>query len=336
MNYMSMRDFLEFPIFRLCKKYLILGAFIFIGLNGHAQTFFTSTHVPKWHQQVDQPALVGKSEGIRAFAAYRYQWVGIDGAPMTIYAGADMKLPLKNVSGGVFFAHDRVGAVSFTSAHLSLAYSIPVKKNHLNIGMKMGMNSMMLDGSKLTTPTDNVGIIDPILNDNKQSAFRPELGIGMSYVHSLFHIGAFVNNIGDFKTKLNGMNVNFNTDFGRYYGVVGAVDIPVGKQFSLEPSFLLRTNAIHYQFDVSLATTFQEKYTLGLGTRGYNKKSFESLMIITRIKLLPQISVMYSFDLTLNKINTVSHGSHEASFLYVIPKDFNTKRAKIVNHPRYL
>lgn len=333
---MSMRDNPSFLIFMPDKKYILLCAFLILYFTGRAQVFFNSTHIPKWHQQVDQPALVGHSEGIRTFGAFRYQWIGIEGAPMTVYAGADMKLPVKNLSGGVFFAHDRAGAAAFTSANLSLAYSIPVKKNYISIGAKVGLNNMSLDGSKLTTPTGNIGTEDPILIGEKQSAIRPDLGIGVSYIHSVFHVGAFVNNVADFKSKLNGITTEFNTDFGRYYGLTGGAEIPVSQKISIDPAILLRMNEIHYQIDVSLATTIQKKYTIGLGARGYNKKSFESLMFITRIKILPKMSVMYSFDLLLNKINTVSHGSHEVSFLYVIPKDFNTKRAKIINHPRYL
>lgn len=333
---MSMRDNPSVFIFGQYKKCILVCAFLLLSYNGWTQVFFNSTHIPKWHQQVDQPALVGNSEGIRTFGAFRYQWVGIEGAPMTVYAGADMKLPLKNVSGGVFFAHDRVGAATFTSANLSLAYAIPVKKNFISIGARAGLNSMSLDGSKLVTPSGNIGVEDPILSGEKQSAIRPDIGIGVSYIHSIFHVGAFVNNIADFKSKLNGLTTEFNTDFGRYYGLVGGAQIPVNQKISIDPTILLKMNAIHYQIDVSLAATLQEKYTIGLGARGYNKKSFESLMFITKIKILPKMSVMYSFDLLLNKINTVSHGSHEVSFLYVIPKNFNVKGTKVINHPRYL
>lgn len=333
---MSMGKAFEILIRSLNRKWFFFCVSILLGHNGWSQVFFNSTHTPIWHQQVEQPALMGQSEGIRTIAAYRYQWVGIEGAPMTVYAGADMKLPLKNISGGVFFSHDRAGASAYTSANISLAYSIPVKKNFLSIGARLGMMNMMLDGSRLISPSDNLGTEDPILSDSKESAIRPDIGIGISYVHSIFHIGAFVNNIADFKTRLNGVSADFNTDFGRYLGVGGAARIPVSNKITLDPSFLLRMNMIHYQLDVSLAATIQDKYTFGIGSRGYTKRSFESLMLITKIKILPKVSVMYSFDLTLNRIQAVSHGSHEVSFLYVIPKNYKSNSTKIINHPRYL
>lgn len=336
MNEMSMGKASEILIRYLNPKWFFFCVSILIGHNGWSQVFFNSTHTPIWHQQVDQPALMGQSEGIRTIAAYRYQWVGIEGAPMTVYAGADMKLPLKNISGGVFFSHDRAGASSYTSANLSLAYAIPVKSNFLSIGARFGMMNMMLDGSRLIPPSDNLGIEDPILSGSKESGIRPDIALGISYVHSFFNIGAFVNNVTDFKTKLNGMNVDFNTDFGRYLGIGGAARIPVSNKISLDPAFLMRMNMIHYQLDVSLAATIMDKYTFGIGSRGYTKNSFESLMLITKMKILPKVSVMYSFDLTLNRIETVAHGSHEISVSYVIPKIYKSNNTKIVNHPRYL
>lgn len=324
----------------LKNKYLLM-CFLVIGLVAFsldisAQTFFNSTHISTWHQQFDQPALSGQSEGIRAFATYRYQWIGIEGAPSTVFAGADMKLPLKNSSGGVFIAHDRVGATAFTSAHMTYAYSIPIKKNSLNIGAKLGLVNMQLDGSKLIAPSDNIGIEDPLLNSSKSSSIRPELGMGIAFNHPIFHVQLYVNNIADFKSKLDGIDNKFDTYYGRYAGLGAGAKIDINEKISLDPTILLRSDFVNYQFDISLSATLLKKYSFGVGSRGYNKKSFESLFFITNIKLPKDIGLMYSFDLSLNSLQTVSHGSHEISIQYIIPKKYLTNRTKIINHPRYL
>lgn len=321
---------------KLCKddlRIFLFLALVFVSFNIQAQVFFNSTHVSIWNQQIEQPALVGNSEGIRTVAAYRYQWVGIEGAPMTAYAGADMKLPLKNLSGGVLLSHDRAGATNYTGVDLSMAYSIPIKNNKINIGAKLGLKSMMIDGSKLTTPTPGD---DPLLSRTKESALRPNVGIGIAYIHSVFHIGAFVENVGDFKAKLSGLNTNFKTDFGRYYGIEAAADIPIGSNINIQPAVFLRINDYNHQIDISLATNIFDKYTLGLGARGYNKNSFESLILMTKVDLSKNISIMYSYDIVMNEVRTVSMGSHELGFQYIIPKDYASKRTKIINHPRYL
>lgn len=321
---------------KLCKeswKYLLFILIVFVSSPTHAQVFYNSTHISTWNQQVDQPALVGNSDGIRAIATYRYQWVGMEGAPMTVYAGADMKLPLKNLSGGVFLSHDRAGATSYTGVDLSMAYSIPMKENSFNIGAKLGMKSMMLDGSKLSTPTSAE---DPLLSMTKESAFRPNIGLGVAFIHRAFHVGAFVDNVGNFKAQLNGANTSFKTDFGRYFGLEAAANIPVGANINIQPSVFLRINDYNHQIDISLVTNIFERYSIGMGARGYTKNSFESLIVMSKVDLSKSISMMYSFDIVMNEIKTVSHGSHEVSFQYIIPKDFTAKRTKIINHPRYL
>jgi type IX secretion system PorP/SprF family membrane protein len=317
-------------------KYFLVIVLVFMSFDISAQVFFNSTHISTLHQQFDQPALSGQSEGIRAFAAYRYQWVGIEGAPSTIFAGVDMKLPLKNSSGGFFIAHDRVGATAFTSAHMTYAYSIPIKKNTLSVGAKLGIVNMQLDGSKLITPSDNIGIEDPLLNSSKSSSIRPELGMGIAFNHPVFHVQMYVNNLADFKSKIDGIDDKFETYYGRYAGLGAGAKIAINEKISLDPTILLRSDFINYQFDISLSTTFLKKYSLGLGSRGYNKKSFESLFFITKIIFPKDIGLMYSYDWSLNSLQTVSNGSHEISIQYIIPKKYLTNRTKIINHPRYL
>lgn len=317
------------------RSFILIGLFI-MSFNIQAQVFFNSTHISSWHQQFEQPALSGQSEGIRTFAAYRYQWLGIEGAPQSFFAGADMKLPIKNSSGGVFVAHDRAGATAFTSAHMTYAYSIPIKNNSLNIGAKVGLVNMRLDGSKLIAPSDNIGIEDPLLNSNKSSSIRPELGMGVAFNHPTFHVQLFVNNFTNFKSRLDGVDIEFDTYYGRYAGLGTGAEIPINSKISLNPTFFFRTDFVNSQFDISLSTTFLEKYSLGVGSRGYNKRSFESLFLITKIKLSKEIVLMYSYDKSLNSLKTVSQGSHELSIQYVIPKKYVSNRTKIMNHPRYL
>lgn len=320
--------------FNLCfLLVIVLGLFSF---DINAQVFFNSTHISTWHQQFEQPALSGQAEGIRTFAAYRYQWVGIEGAPSTIFAGADMKLPLKNSSGGLFVAHDRAGATAFTSAHMTYAFSIPIKMNTLSIGAKIGIVNMQIDGSKLVAPSDNIGIEDPLLNGSKSSSIRPELGIGMAFNHPMYHVQLFVNNLADFKSKIDGINNKFDANYGRYAGLGVEAKIPINNKISLDPTLLLRSDFINYQFDISLSATLMKKYSFGVGSRGYNKKSLESLFFITKIILPKEIGLMYSYDLSLNSLQTVSNGSHEISIQYIIPKKYLTNRTKIINHPRYL
>jgi|GEM_PF-3021189 len=316
-------------------RLICVGIFVFHYMVGAAQVYFPSSHFT-WHPQIDQPALMGNSEGIRMLGGYRYQWVGIDGAPMTVYAGADMKLPLKNSSGGVHIAHDRAGASTYTSAKLSYAYSVRIGDNKLNLGVQLGFLNIGLDGTKLVAPTDGISPDDDLINRGKSSAFRPEIGIGAAYIHNKFWVGASVHNLAGFKAKMDGLSTTFNADFGRYLAVQAGSVIPLSSRFSLDPGLLMRTDLVNWQLEAAILATLDKRYSLGVGARGYNNKSIESLLVLSKISISKNFSLMYSYDATLNKIRQVSGGTHEISLGYIIPKTAPSRSAKTINHPRYL
>lgn len=330
----SMRD-KSFTInLRSVLPYFMMGGMLLFFGKIQAQVFFNSTHIPVFHPQFEQPALMGSHQEVRLMGAYRYQWAGIEGAPMTMYLGGDMPLPVKNLSGGVFVSHDRAGATYYTQANMALSYAIPFKVGKLNVGAKLGLVNTALDGSKLITPNPNDE--DPTLYAEKESGIRPDVSLGFAYIHKFFQFGAYMSNVADFQTSIKGLDADANYSFGRYVGIGGNADIPVGKDFSLKPSLLMRTDLINFQMDVSLSASYQNKYSLGLGYRGYNKLSNESLSVISKIHIVKDLAFMYSYDVTLNELNKVGNGSHEISLEYVFPKKFISNRTKIVNNPRYL
>ena len=108
--------------------------------------FFNSTHI-RSGTTVDQPALMGQSEGIRTIAAYRYQWVGIERCSYDCLCRGRCKLPLKNISGGVFSHICIEVGLQHIQVQISLLH-IPYRlKEFSEYGCKAWMIDMMLDGS---------------------------------------------------------------------------------------------------------------------------------------------------------------------------------------------
>ena len=320
----------------VCIIFLIL-VFLFPFSETDAQVFFNSTHTSVWNKQYDQPALVGQSNSLRSVAAYRSQWNNLEGAPQTFYFGSDVHLPIKNLGGGIFIAHDRLGATAFTTAKISLSYSVRFKKSLISAGLSTGLANTMIDGSKITTPSTNIGIQDPILNQQKESGMRPDLGVGIAYIHQFIQADLFFNNIVNSTTSLNGSTQELIVGFGRYAGLGAVGNIPLGtSSFSLNPGFLLKTDFNKYQIDAFLTSSYEKKYTFGLGFRGYNKISSESLIVLARIKIVDRFSVGYSYDFNLSKLEKVNRGSHELSLQYDYLIKYQSNRTKIVNHPRFL
>lgn len=321
------------------KSVTIIITFLTLGFSSTkllAQTFPLSSHY-MWNPQVEQPALTGQSDGIRLLGGYRHQWTNIEGAPMTAYAGADMKLPLKNSSAGIFLHYDKTGLMSSTQAKISYSYAQPLTQNSvISIGVHAGILSTGINGSGITTPGGSGGNDDGALPVGRTSGLRPELGLGVAYKNKNLYGGIFAHNILGSTATIQGQNASLTTDFGRHFGMQVGGEIPVANEFTLDPTLLLRTDFINFQVDFSTKVTYKERFSLGLGLRGYNKASFESLITLIGIGVTKDLGIRYSYDINLSPLNLVNKGSHELSIAYLIPKNAPSKKSKMLNHPRFL
>jgi type IX secretion system PorP/SprF family membrane protein len=316
--------------------YVLFVAFAAVPGRVSAQSFPLSSHF-LWNPQAEQPALAGSAEGIRLAAGFRYQWVGIEGAPQTAYAGADMKLPIKNSSAGIWLSYDRTGLMSFTQARLSYAYAQPLSdKSTLSIGVHAGIVSIGLDGSRITTPGGQGGNDDDLLPRERSNGFRPEIGFGINYKHEVFYAGVFLQNAAGLTSQINGLNGSFRADYGRYMGLQAGAVIPVGQNFSIDPAVILRADLNNFQLDFATMITYNQRFSAGVGVRGYNNSSLESLLALMRIGLTKDLALRYSFDANLLSLNSVTRGSHEISIGYLIPREAPSRKGKVINHPRFL
>jgi hypothetical protein len=110
----------------------------------------------------------------------------------------------------------------------------------------------------------------------------------------------------------------------------------VSKDFSIKPSLVLNSDFKEFQTDFSLMAGYKDFIFLGLNVRGYNKKSFESLSPIVSVNPVKNLKLVYSYDVSLNKLNQVNKGSHEITLNYLLPNNKLYKRPKSVNNPRFL
>jgi type IX secretion system PorP/SprF family membrane protein len=323
-------------LLRYTYIYALLVAFAAVPGGVSAQSFPLSSHF-LWNPQAEQSALAGSSDGIRLAAGYRYQWVGIEGAPQTAYVGADMKLPIKNSSAGIWVSYDKTGLLSFTQARLSYAYAQPLSASStLSIGVHAGIVSIGLDGSRITTPGGQGGNDDDLLPRERNNGFRPEIGFGINYKHKVFYAGVFLQNAAGLSSQINGLNGDFRADYGRYLGLQAGAVMPVGKNFSIDPSIIVRADFNNIQIEVASMLTYIERFSAGIGVRGYNNSSLESLLALMRIGLTKDLALRYSFDANLLSLNSVTSGSHEISIGYLIPKEAPSRKGKVINHPRFL
>lgn len=155
------------------------------------------------NQYLANPAMAGIDSGLHLNAAYRKQWTGMEGAPVTQFFTADYAMG-KRVGWGVNVFNDKAGLINRTRAAVSYAYHLPLSQDGktLHFGLSLGMNFQRLDYK----------LIDGEINDPSIGAFNRrddyfEAEFGMAYVHKGLTLQAALPNI---RSLVSGENKGVN------------------------------------------------------------------------------------------------------------------------------
>ena len=186
----------------MMKKLLVLSFAILLSLASFGQSRKSMSQFSHL-QGYFNPALTAY-EGSMVKGLVRNQWVGWEGTPKTYFISAE--LDFANLGGssdlgknavGVNLINDEYGA--FTESELILSYATRIRISE-NAGLRMGaglnINSIRLDGTRLTTEEAD----DPILAQYIEGFAEMnvlDLNIGMSLTHPNYYISYGVNNINE-------------------------------------------------------------------------------------------------------------------------------------------
>ncbi len=318
------------------NKYVTI-AMLFFACSVNAQIQPITSHY-MFNPQISNPAFYGKNDGINFGANYRHQWAQLDGQPRTVSVFADAAIPQAHGGIGLTVTNDMLGAFNNTTFNVGYAFIQDInKKFKIAIGINAGATFSKLDGTRLITPqgTGN-DLNDDDLSNQIQKSIRPNLSAGISFVHKYIETGIVYTNIINSKDKFKGEINTLNPKYGGVLQVYASSKVKIGDDFSVRPSLVLNTDFKEFQTDFSCMAGYKDYVSLGFNVRGYNKKSFESLSPIISVGPLKNICIIYSYDVSLNKLNTVNKGSHEITLNYFLPNKKLYKTPKIINNPRFL
>jgi type IX secretion system PorP/SprF family membrane protein len=78
------------------------------------------------------------------------------------------------------------------------------------------------------------------------------------------------------------------------------------EKLQIRPQLLIRTDLVKASMDVNSLFIYKNRYTLGLTYR-----TSDALCILAGYTVRNKFTISYSYDLTINKLSSVSRGSHE-------------------------
>ena len=298
-------------------QYIFFAAALLLStLNSYAQQEPKFTHY-MYNTLSFNPAYAGSRDAMSILGLGRFQWVGLDGAPITQTFQVHSPI-VKGLNMGLSFVNDKIGPTSNSNLNIDLAYRFNLGKGHrLSIGIKGGVDFLENRLSSLIIDQPN----DPLFSQNV-SLTLPNAGIGIYYDHTNFYAGFSIPKLVEH--RINGGNADLKR---HYYFIVGGY-IPVSKTIDLKPTALVKVVAgSPVQIDGTLEMIFVKKVSIGAFYR-----SLDGVGAILGYNILPNFRIGYSFDWPLTEISRAGqYGSHEVMFRYDLRF---TKTNKIVS-PRY-
>ncbi len=308
----------------------VLVAMMWAGVSVvHAQSdaqFTQYYEVPAYYNA----GAIGTTDLLRIRGGMRMQWVGIDNAPRSFVATADMPLKLmgRRWAVGLVLNQGSMGLYRSMNLGTRVAYHQPLFKGRLSVGLGVGFVDQSFKGSEVFLPDGDdyhQGSDDAIpTTDIRGNAL--DLSLGAYYTHRWFWAGISVNHLNSPTVSFNsetgegGVENNYEFKVGRSAYFMAGSNIAV-KNTLLEviPSLLVKSDFNFTTAEVTARVRYNRFLSAGVG---YRYKDALSLILAAELK---GFYIGYSYDYPTSAIAKASSGSHEIIAGYSLKLDLSDK-----------
>lgn len=277
------------------------------------------------------PAYAG-TRGMGSFLAlFRQQWVGFKGAPQSKLLSFDSPIFGDRVGFGFTVANNTIGIENRWNASMAYSYHVKISKEaSFRFGMQGSVQYFGIDFSDPSVIIQESGD-NSILENETQSQYKGNFGVGIYLTYQNLYFGASVPNIypSEIGVNLNQGILETAKEVPHYYLMAGTM-VPLSKKIHLKPAFLFKyVNNAPFDLDFNLSFVYNKKVTAGLSYRLGGDGSGESvdLLMLYQHK---SIGIGVAYDLGLSQLGDHNSGSIEALLRY----DFIKERGDIAN-PRF-
>jgi len=182
------------------RSFIVSSLLLAAGMNQHAdaqslsdaQALLEPSGTQYFQNQyLANPAMAGLEKGVHFNGAYRRQWGGIEGAPVTKFFSTDASMG-NRVGAGVHVFNDVAGLINRTRVALTYAYHLPLTNpdQQLHFGLSLAWNVQRIDYKNL-----NGDLNDPSVGafNRRDNYFEAEYG--MAYTDTKLTLQASIPNV---------------------------------------------------------------------------------------------------------------------------------------------
>jgi type IX secretion system PorP/SprF family membrane protein len=278
------------------------------------------------------PGETGLDDGICATTIYRNQWDKVNGAPNSAILNVEANMNRFFPGGlGISFYHDAIGFSRQNNVLLNYSYPIQIG-NVGRLGLGIGLGIMTYGMNPTWVPPST--LIDPSLPAAGFQAASLDLNFGAYFKGKNFYAGLSSTHLSESEFSSVGVLTTPSTyQSARHYYIMGGYKMKDIAGGNIDANLLVRTDMVKLSADIN-ARYFYVKNNKELAYGGITYRTSDAVAIILGYNPIANLTVGYSYDLTLNKLSSVSRGSHEmmVKYCYYLPPPPKTK----AHHPRWL
>lgn len=262
----------------------------------------------QFNQFAFNPALAGSKPCVDIRSGYRFQWVGIEGAPENGFVNAHAPLRFGNKRRSAYrpshgigghLKRDALGPFSTIETHVAYAFHVPIKKSiKLSLGLSFGLKQMAFDKSKFTTVDQ-----DNAVPNSVSFIVFPDMRFGAWLTTKNEYFGFSIHNL--IGNKLDELGATAKNQ-SHFYFTAGK-KMKLEKGWTIIPSIMMaKTKNTPLDFHLSALFDLNNKIAFGMGLR-----RTDAITAQVRVKFMDFISIGYSFDFIISKLQKNMYQSHE-------------------------
>lgn len=276
------------------------------------------------------PAAVGLSDFVTIRGGTRLQWVGIDNAPRSFVATADMPLKLfnKRFGIGVVFNQKSEGLYKSLDMGAQIGYKFKKFGGEFTAALQIGFYDQSFKGSKVFIPDDDdyhEGNDDGIPTQDIHGTAL-DLGIGVWYKHKYFDAGLSSTHLTSPTITMNAENSsseterNYEFEARRTLYFIARGNIPLKNTlFEILPSVMVKSDFTFTTGEITARARYNKFLSFGIGYR------WNDAVVATVAAEFKNFYLGYSYDYATSAIAKASSGSHEIFAGYRLKLDLSDK-----------
>ena len=194
---------------------------------------------------------------------------------------------------------------------LNYSYPIAVGRDILSIGIGVGMVNFGMKPNFITPDQTAIGLTDKAIPFSGFGSTGADLNLGAYYKSvSGFYVGLSSTHLNSASLKQGVATTSYKLVKHMY--IMGGFKTKTFGPGYIDAQMMMRTDVKKYSFDFNGRYMFNKYNAYG----GLTYRTSDCIALLLGLNPILNLSVGYSYDLTLSKLTSISRGSHEILLKY--------------------